>query len=369
MKQFVINGLFLTKKITGIERYAREIVNELDKIVNKGEFVIAVPPANIKLPEYKNIEIVKVGKERKEEKLSEFLWEQLDFLLYLRKYKGIPINLCNRFPIFYCKGFVTIHDISYKANKDIMATSFKSKLASYCYTLFYFLAVHSNRIIITDSNFSKSEILRYYHACSDRIKVVYPSWEHMNNIKDTDNFNAVFKNLESNKYYFTMSSIMPNKNFQWILYAAKNNPEKKFVIAGGGKLKELADNLGLSNLKNVQYLGYVSDEEAKTLMKYCKAYIFPTFYEGFGLTPLEAIASGAKDVIVSDTPCMHEVYGDYVKYLNSYDYSKKALSNISGSIGNIEDVLNKYSWGKASLDLLSFIKRKRRDAQPLELRV
>lgn len=354
MKQFVINGLFLTKKITGIERYAREIVNELDKLVNKGEFVIAVPPANISLPGYKNIEIVKVGKERKEGKLSEFLWEQFDFLFYLRKHKRIPINLCNRFPLLYARGFAVIHDISYKVNRKLMATSIKSRLASFYYRLFYFVAFHSDMRIITVSNFSKNEIIRSYKIKEDRIKVINNSWQHINRISTNDNL-LKKEELQNIDYYFAMSSILPNKNFKWVLYAAKNNPDKTFVIAGGGRLKDLASELGLSDLKNLHYLGYVSDEEAKTLMKYCKAYIFPTFYEGFGLTPLEAIASGAKDVIVSDTPCMHEVYSEYVQYLNPFDYSEKALSNVSESIGNVEDVLNKYSWSDSASKLLSIM--------------
>lgn len=44
-------------------------------------------------------------------------------------------------------------------------------------------------------------------------------------------------------------------------------------------------------------LGYVTDEEAKTLMRDCKAFLFPSFYEGFGIPPLEAVSAGAKKLL------------------------------------------------------------------------
>ena len=89
-----------------------------------------------------------------------------------------------------------------------------------------------------------------------------------------------------------------------------------FAIAGGGSLEAEAKRLGLANLPNVVYLGYVSDGEAKALMHHCKAFLFPTLYEGFGIPPLEAVACGAPRIYVSDTPCMREIYGDCAGYID-----------------------------------------------------
>ena len=70
---------------------------------------------------------------------------------------------------------------------------------------------------------------------------------------------------------------------------------------------------------------WVSDEGAKTLMRDCKVFLFPTFYEGFDIPPLEAISAGAKQVVVSDTEVMHEVFGDSVSYINPNEYEFELL--------------------------------------------
>lgn len=62
MSEYVIDGLFLTQRITGTQRYAYEIVGELDKLVEKNRLQILVPVWADKLPEYQNIEVVKYGK-------------------------------------------------------------------------------------------------------------------------------------------------------------------------------------------------------------------------------------------------------------------------------------------------------------------
>ena len=88
----------------------------------------------------------------------------------------------------------------------------------------------------------------------------------------------------------------------------------------------------------MRYLGYVTDGEAKALMANCRAFLFPTLYEGFGIPPLEAIACGAPRVIVSDTPCMREIYGPHAAYLDpaellgQYSWSASAR-RLAGLLG------------------------------------
>lgn len=60
--KYAINGRFVVRKLTGQERFATELLRELDKICKKGEFVLVVPEYAETLPDYKNIKIVKYGK-------------------------------------------------------------------------------------------------------------------------------------------------------------------------------------------------------------------------------------------------------------------------------------------------------------------
>lgn len=99
-------------------------------------------------------------------------------------------------------------------------------------------------------------------------------------------------------------------------------------------------------------LGYVSDEEAKTMMRDCKAFLFPTFYEGFGIPPLEAMSAGAKNIYVSDTAVMHEIFEDSVQYINPTKYNFVLKKD---KIINSEDILAKYSWKKSAILLKRMI--------------
>lgn len=343
MKKYIINGRFLVRKITGVERYAREIINELDKLVEPNQIIIAVPTMEVDFPQYANIKVVKVGKKKEKSGVSEALWEQIEYPRFVKKENGIAVNLCNKFPILYNKGIVAIHDVSYKVNKNFFDDSLRGRMAILLHEVTYWCAAHSSMKIVTVSQFSKSEIMKYYGIPPQRITVIYNAWQHMKRIENASDTFQRYPELVKGSYYFSMSTLAANKNFKWILYAAKNNPDKQFAIAGGGKLKGAAEAEGFANLPNIHFLGYVSDEDAKTLMENCRAFLFPTLYEGFGIPPLEAIACGAPRIIVSDTPCMHEIYGNYATYIDPLDYENIQLPSGKTELC-VENLLDKYSW-------------------------
>ena len=217
----------------------------------------------------------------------------------------------------------------------------------------YWRAAHSNMNILTDSFFSRTELGKYYKVAPKRVTILYCGWQHMERIvAATDTFEK-YPELRKGEYYFSMSTLGANKNFKWLLYAAKNNPEVQIAIAGGGKLKGAAEAEGFTNLPNIHFLGYVSDADAKTLMANCRAFVFPTLYEGFGLTPLEAVSCGASSIVVSDTPCMHEVYGDNAEYIDQTDYENANIAESRKWV--LEELLEKYSWKKSAEKLLSLM--------------
>lgn len=336
MKTYVIDGLFLTQKITGIQRYAYEITMELDKLISPNTLEILVPEYLDNAPNLKNIKVIKYGKKRG------VLWQQINYANYARKNKLKCICLTNTLPLLYAHGIITIHDVSYKANPQFFKAK-RDRLSALWHRLNYWRAAHSDMKIATVSQFSKSEIMKYYGITQDRITVIYNAWQHMNRIMAAPDTFERYPQLEKDSYYFSMSTLAANKNFKWIIYAAKNNPDEQFAIAGGGKLKGAAEAAGFAEPPNISFLGYVSDEDAKTLMANCKAFLFPTLYEGFGIPPLEAIACGAPGIIVSNTPCMHEIYGNYATYIDPMDYENIKLSNRKAEIC-VKNLLDKYSW-------------------------
>ena len=210
------------------------------------------------------------------------------------------------------------------------------------------------RKIITVSEFSKSEIVKYFIVNPDKITVIPNAWQHY----EKTGYDDVALNkygLEKDNYYFSMCSLEPNKNFRWIAEEAKRNPNCVFAVAGSINKKVFADGMGFECPDNMKLLGYVSDEEAKTMMRDCKAFLFPTFYEGLGIPPLEAMSVGAKNIYVSDTAVMHEIFGDSVHYINPYKYNDIFDDEAADSEECIRKVLLKYSWKKSAILLRKIV--------------
>ncbi|MGL5357209.1 MAG: glycosyltransferase family 4 protein [Cetobacterium sp.] len=322
----IINGRFLSQGITGVQRFAHEIIRELDKIVSPGEYKI-LAPQNIMYKElkYQNIEIEICGN------MKGHLWEQIELPYYVKKNKGKLINLCNTAPILK-PGIVAIHDIQTKVYPE-----FFSKKFQLWYNILNGFNIKNAEKIITVSEFSKSEIVKHYKVSDKKIEVIYNGWQHMDRIEKDE---TILEKLDVKKdeYILGVSSMNPNKNFKYILGLAKLHPEYKFVIVGK-KNSEVFKDGTIEELDNLTWAGYVSDEELKGLYSNAKAFIFPSFYEGFGIPPLEAIASGCKNIFVSNTSCLPEIYRDYVNYFNPQTIEKQNENK-----KNSKKILDIYSW-------------------------
>lgn len=343
---YCINGRFLTRDITGVDRYAREIVSALDCLMEGGEACILIPEyANvIDCPRYKNIELIRYGTR------NGHAWEQFDLYQYAKRRKLVTINLCNTAPILD-PGVVCIHDMNIRANPKFYNWKFRM-----AYRWYFQLFARRARLILTVSDFSKNEIEKYYPSARGKIHVVPNAWQHIERTKpDYSIFSR--SDLEPGSYYFAMSSLAPNKNLKWIVETACLNPSDTFAVAGGINLKVFGEH-DIPKAENVKYLGYVTDGEAKALMASCKCFLYPTFYEGFGIPPMEALACGARSVMVSDTEVMHEVYGVDVQYINPRLPQLMDCMRCEHVFDNRPGVLDRYSWKKSAGMLRSILQSK-----------
>lgn len=345
---YAIDGFFLTQRMTGIQRYAYELCVQLDAFAEKDSIEIIVPQWAEVQVSFNNIKVVYWGKNKS------LMWQQIDLPLYLltRRKKGIFFT--NTLPLIYAKGIIALHDVSCKANPHFF-TSKRDRLSALWHRIHYFRAAHSKMTILTVSEFSKSEIRKYYKIEANRIHIIYNAWQHMKRVEASKDIFLKYPFLQDRNYVFSMSTLAPNKNFQWIIEAALNNPHMQFAIAGGGNLKKVVSNTCYEELSNVVFLGYISDADAKALMGRCRTFLFPTFYEGFGIPPLEALACGAINIVVSDTPCMHEIYGSCGTYINpnGTDYLIDCAP-LSAQLR--ETILNKYTWEKSARKLYELLK-------------
>lgn len=344
-KTIIINGRFFEHRISGVERYAREILDEIDKMFLKDEIIIAIPPSVTDIPDYKRINIKKIGK------LNKHLWEQISFPLYVYKKHGIAVNLCNSSPLI-SPGVVCIHDAKVKARPRDYGVVFLV-----WYRLLLFNACKRAKRIITVSEFSKRELSKYYNVNRDKIAVIPNAWQHFDRIKYNENVINSY-GLTKNHYIFSLGSLEPNKNFHWIIEAAKANPSITFAVSGASNKRVFAGDVITEWPSNIIKLGYVTDEEAKTLMRDCKAFLFPSFYEGFGIPPLEALSAGCKRIMVSDIDVMHEIFGDCVLYISPYDIAGFESNLVKNSRVDVHEVLSKFDWAKSArklIELLNYI--------------
>ena len=342
--KYIINGRFLAQTLTGVQRYAREIVSELDKICRGSDIEIAVPSDVQENPPYENIRIVRIGGK------SGVVWEQTAFSRYVRKNRAVSVDLCNSAPL-RGKKIVAVHDVKVKAHPEFFSLKFRA-----WYSFLFRNICKRAQALITVSEFSKQEIIKYYGVPSGKISVVYNAWQHYAPVPADPSVMEKF-GVSRQGYFFALGSLDPNKNLKWILKAARRLPQEIFLI-GGGINQSVFAKQDLCLPGNVRLTGYLSDPEAKALMQGCKAFLFPSFYEGFGIPPMEAMVAGAPRIIVSDIPVLHEIFGDAVEYLDPNKDEAQLLSVCGGacSEAGYERILSKFSWRDSAEKLLQVLR-------------
>jgi len=284
MKKVIINGRFYSQPITGVQRFARELLIALDEHIGSNvlniEFVLALPPDSFDVPTFSNIKISKINF------LKGHLWEQLS-LPFFSLFRPL-INLCNTAPITKRRQLVVIHDMAIYVVPE--AYSFLFKL---WYKVMYSACVFNRNVISTVSEFSKMEIHNILKIPLKNLNVLTEGREHI--LRVTEDL-SIFQKFSFGKrpYVLAVSSMTPNKNFGIVVKAIEkigNSVNFDFIIAGGANPKVFASTTNLLP-ESVTHVGYVSDGELVALYNNAACFIFPSLYEGFGLPPMEAMTCG-----------------------------------------------------------------------------
>ena len=334
--ELLINGLFLTETLTGVQRYGIEVIKNLSNI--KDLKLTILVPKNTKLVnkiEGSNISYLEIGK------FKGNLWEQISLYHYAKKRKLPLLNTGNKAPIKYKNNYIVLHDVIFKDMKNMGSKSWNLKM-----DFIVKRYLKKAKLIFTVCNFTK-----------ERIKANYKINCPIVVTKNGCNLDYEEKELKiDSKYYLTVGTTNPNKNFKYILALAKNNPDKLFIVTGRLNESFILENK-IDEYKNFKFLGYVSTEELKYLYRNCEGFILPSFYEGFGLPPLEALEAGCKNVYLSNIEVFKEIYDGVVKFFDPNDYENTViLDDVKIDEDKLEKLKEECNWKNVSQIIIENIK-------------
>ncbi len=228
-----------------------------------------------------------------------------------------PFELSKGIP---CAKILTIHDLIPLIYPEWYGSQF-----AYFDVAIRKCAMEADKIIAV-SECTKRDITEYYGIAPNKIEVVYNGLSPARLFADDAREESV-PELENTDFIFSVSGLGPHKNQSglaeaFLLYKKRHSESNvKLVLTGPvrkyGVVREILEKNG-DAAENVVFTGFVSDAQLIWLYRRAMAFIYVSFYEGFGLPILEALSVG-KAVICADAASMPEVGGDAVAYCNPYE--------------------------------------------------
>ncbi len=227
-------------------------------------------------------------------------------------------------PLVPSRSVVTIHDCIH-----LMFPQYLPSRLAYGYArASLWMAARRAQRIITVSETSKADILRFCNVPADRVAVIYnaiddryatpPTEEEMHRTRERYQLHGPFA--------LYVGNIKPHKNLERLIDAfhllrLEGFERLQLLIIGDQiskypALRRSVDHFKLH--KHVRFLGFVPDQTLAALYRLATVFVFPSLYEGFGLPPLEAMASGTP-VVTSNISSLPEVVGDAAELVDPYD--------------------------------------------------
>jgi glycosyltransferase involved in cell wall biosynthesis len=262
---------------------------------------------------------------------------------------------------------VTIHDISFVAHPEWFRQreGLRRRWLTAC-------AAATAAVVFTDSAFSRSEIEQHFAVHPSRVFVIPPGLTPRSAAADSlPRRSADAKAGRREPLVLFVGSLFNRRRLPDLIAAfaraTKAIPAARLVIVGDDRSWPPQDLLAVAHAYGVEqqteFLDYVHDDRLAELYAQASVFGFLSEYEGFGLTPLEAMAAGVPSVVL-DTPVAREVYGDAAVYVPPDDVhaAADALERLLTSadaradvLSHAPDVLSRYSWETAAAETLQHI--------------
>jgi glycosyltransferase involved in cell wall biosynthesis len=304
--RFAVDAHAIGRHLTGNEVYIRGLLGGFAEVDRRSDFItyVSEPGAERWIPERFSIRQVSANPySRLGWGLGRLIRADCPDLIHVQ----YTAPLLGRTPIV-----VTVHDVSFIEHPEYFTGTRRSQLR-----LTVGRTVRRAARILTVSEFSRDAILRAYDIAPEKVRVIpnaaNPEFRVIGReraqkaVRDRLGFDAPF--------IFTVGDLQPRKNQIGLIAAfAKlltDCPQLKHHLVLTGKetwftpkVRDAARSCGFAS--RVHFTGFVSDDDLLELYNACDCFVFPSFYEGFGLPILEAMACG-RAVACSNTSSMPEV--------------------------------------------------------------
>ncbi len=310
---------FLLKNYTGIGRYAYNLVKSLSQIDRENEYWLY---AQKKYFDFKR-RIPRVPADNFSVKVDWFGQGLSKILNPVDIYHAPSLEFIN---IQNTKIVVTVHDLVYKTYPDGHALQTREMTEKQLTQI-----VRQSDRIICCSQSTIRDLQQYFPVKEGQVRLVYQGVDKsiFYPLDDQQRQKArgdLKKRGIPESFLLFVGTIEPRKNLQNLLLALlilkqKNKFKGKLVVSGmkGWMIEGLAEVIKKFNLTDdVVFLGYVSDEDLRSLYNLCEVFVFPSFYEGFGFPLVEAFSCGAA-VVTSNVSSCPEIAKDAAVIIDPYN--------------------------------------------------
>jgi len=371
-KRIGIDARFYGPVGKGLGRYTKEVVDKVVISDRENEYIVFLSQENFDEFVSDNLKVKKV--------LANVYWytlaEQIimPYLIWRAHLDLMHFPHFNVPVLTPVKFVVTIHDLILTKFPTIRATTLSPlfyKIKNRIYRIVIWLAIKRAKIVIAVSQFTKDDIVRQFKIKPDKVVVTYEGVSGLLNKKlggfSNDKEILLGYNISS-PFLLYVGNAYPHKNLEGLVKVFSvihgKRPNLSLVLVGRQdyfykRVQEFTEKYW-GEKSPVIFPGFVPDKNLKFLYSQALAYVFPSFYEGFGLPPLEAMAGGCP-VVSSNKSSLPEILGEAAIYFNPEDEGEmiKQIEKIIEDKNLRQELVKrgyeqvkKYSWEKCAQETL-----------------
>lgn len=308
-----IDARVLDRKVTGTSRYLLNLLSEIPTHDTGNEyFLFGTREHEINNDFYKSIFI---SESKIPFKIYSPFWLNRDIPMLVKKF-GIdllfsPNVIIPLVDLGKCRTVSVVHDVIFKVYKEYYPFLYRQYLS-----FFLPLSLKKSDKVVTVSELSKNDIMKYYNLPSEKIEVVYNTASNRfcpRILSEIEKNKILSKYSLPEKFLLYVGVVEKRKNVSGLIKVMDDLEKKgskiKLVVIGkpGYKSDSILEEISKRE-QTITYCPYLEDNDLAFVYNLAFAFIFPSFYEGFGIPPLEAMQS-AVPVLSSNTHALVEVVG------------------------------------------------------------